>query len=151
MPAAVFVDTNVLIYNRDVSVPAKQSRAHAWMEELWRRRAGRLSMQVLHEYYDAVTRKLTPGLDRPTARADVRDLMAWRPVRADLALTEGAWQLQDRFRLSWWDALIVSAARLARCPYVLSEDLQHDQDFSGVRMVNPFLVDPAGWPAWPAE
>ena len=144
MPEAVFVDTNVLVYDRDASVPTKQGQAHAWMGHLWRNRLGRLSMQVLHEYYDIVTRKLTPGLDPATARADVRDLMVWRPVRLDFTVTEGAWQLQDRYALSWWDALIVSAARVAACAYLLTEDLQHDQEISGVRIVSPFLADPPG-------
>ncbi|PYQ60739.1 MAG: hypothetical protein DMF53_16455, partial [Acidobacteria bacterium] len=56
-----------------------------------------------------------------------------------------AWSIQDRFRLSWWDALIVSAARSAECPYLLTEDLQHGQDLDGVRVVSPFRISPEEW------
>ena len=80
MSATIFVDTNVLLYARDASEPEKQPRARAWMDALWERRVARLSFQVLDEYYVALTRKLDPGIDRDTAQADVRDLLAWRPV-----------------------------------------------------------------------
>jgi predicted nucleic acid-binding protein len=71
-----FVDTNVLVYARDASEGAKQVSAQRWLEYLWRSRRGRLSHQVLDEYYVLVTEKLKPGLDREQARADVRNLMA---------------------------------------------------------------------------
>ena len=76
----VFVDTNVLVYARDASERDKQRRASAWMAHLWRTGSGRLSVQVLQEYYVTVTRKLQPGLPKKDARADVQDLLAWKPL-----------------------------------------------------------------------
>ena len=83
MTGPVFVDTNVLLYARDASERDKQKRANAWLVYLWRSRAGRLSMQVLYEFYVTVTEKLRPGIDRKAARRDVRNLMAWHPARLD--------------------------------------------------------------------
>jgi predicted nucleic acid-binding protein len=134
----VFVDTNVLVYARDASEPEKQPQAAAWIEHLWRTRTARLSFQVLHEYYAATTRKLKPGLTPEQARADVRDLLAWRPVPAGTELLEAGWSVEDRFGLSCWDALIVAAARIAGCEYLLTEDLQHGAELEGLRVVSPF-------------
>jgi predicted nucleic acid-binding protein len=60
MSAKVFVDTNVLVYCRDASEPKKQAQNSAWMAALWKQRTGRLSFQVLQEYYVTVTSKLSP-------------------------------------------------------------------------------------------
>jgi predicted nucleic acid-binding protein len=138
----VFVDTNVLVYVRDASEPGKQPQALAWIEHLWRTRTGRLSFQVLQEYYAATTRKLRPGLDPERARADVRDLLAWRPVPTGAEVIEAGWKAEDRFGLSCWDGLIVAAARVAGCEYLLTEDLQHGSDLDGLRVVDPFQVEP---------
>lgn len=77
MSVKVFVDTNVLVYTRDASEPRKQEQAMAWMSHLWNGRAGRLSFQVLQEFYVTVTEKLTPGMDPKSARSDIRALLAW--------------------------------------------------------------------------
>ncbi len=138
----VFVDTNVLVYARDSTGPAKQERALAWLNRLWETQRGRLSFQVLHEFYVTVTRKLTPGLPFDAARSDVRDLLAWRPVALDGATLEEAWVMQDQFELSFWDALILAAARIARCDVLLTEDLQDGQVFAGVRVIDPFTHEP---------
>jgi predicted nucleic acid-binding protein len=134
----VFVDTNVLVYARDVSDPPKQATATAWMEHLWASASGRLSVQVLQEYYVTVTRKLQPGLPRDEAREDVRDLVAWRPVRVDEALLDAAWRVEERFGLSFWDSLIVATAHAAGCETLLTEDLQHDLVIDGLRIADPF-------------
>jgi predicted nucleic acid-binding protein len=144
MTEICFVDTNILVYFRDASEPEKQRLAASWLAHLWRQRLGRLSFQVLNEYYVAVTQRLTPGLDCDSARSDVRNLMKWQPVSVDQVVIEGAWAVQDRYHLSWWDALIVSAAQKARCAYLLSEDLRDGQRMDGVEVVNPFVRSPEG-------
>ncbi len=73
----------------------------------------------------------------------IRDLLAWRPIILDDALIELAWETQDRYRVSFWDALIVAAAKSSACRYLLTEELQADQDFDGVRVVNPFILGTA--------
>ena len=142
MSAKVFVDTNVLVYCRDASEPKKQAQTSAWMAALWEQRTGRLSFQVLQEYYVTVTAKLSPGLSRELARREVRMLLAWRPLVVDERLLEGAWLLQDRHKLSWWDALIVAAAKSAGCRYLLSEDFQEGCDWGDMTVVNPFRTGP---------
>jgi predicted nucleic acid-binding protein len=134
----VFVDTNVLVYARDRSDQGKQARAMEWMRHLWKTGEGRLSVQVLHEFYVTVTRKLDPGLPPGIARADIRDLAAWHPVPLEVPALEIAWSVEDRFGLSFWDALIVAAAHVAACEVLLTEDLQHGMDLDGVRVLDPF-------------
>src|SRR5512139_1680189 len=111
--SAVFVDTNVLVYARDASERRKQPRAAEWLQRLWQERRGRVSTQVLQEYYVVVTSKLKPGIPVAEAREDVRLLQAWQPVAPDLALLEDAWDIHDRHHLSFWDAQVVAAAQ--RC------------------------------------
>ncbi len=142
MTGTVFVDTNVLVYSRDASEPQKQEQALAWMTLLWSERCGRLSYQVLNEFYVTVTQKLQPGMDRPSAREEVRFLLAWHPIALDARVIEGAWRIQDQYRISWWDALIVSAAQTAKCSYLLSEDLQENQTIGRVKIINPFHTEP---------
>jgi predicted nucleic acid-binding protein len=84
---------------------------------------------------------------RAQARAEVRDLLAWRPVATDSLLLEDGWRIQDRYRISFWDALIVAAAKSASCRYLLTEDLQADQELDAVIVVNPFLRGPAELPS----
>lgn len=113
------------------------------METLWRLRCGRLSHQVLSEYYAIVTQKLAPGLSKEQARSDVRDLLTWKPIVVDSAAMETAWAVQDRFGYSWWDSLIVAAAQKTGCDYLLTEDLQHQQRLDGTTVINPFKTLPS--------
>ncbi len=140
---AVFVDTKVLIYGEDAAHPKKQAQAIEWLGELWRLRCGRLSSQVLSEFYVNVTRKIKPPMPSGDARAEVRRYQRWQPWPIDLATVESAWAIESRFGLSYWDALIVAAARQCGCSLVLSEDMQHEQRIDSVRIVNPFMVGPA--------
>jgi predicted nucleic acid-binding protein len=138
----VFVDTNVLVYFRDSTEPDKQRRAAAWMAHLWETGHGRLSMQVLREYYVTVTRKLDPGLARGEAREDVLALGTWNPLQPELRLLDDAWMVEDRYGLSFWDASIVAAARRLGCAVLLTEDLQDEQDLGGVVVKDPFAPAP---------
>jgi predicted nucleic acid-binding protein len=138
----VFVDTNVLVYARDAAQPGKQPVAGTWMDRLWATAEGRLSSQVLNEFYVTVTRKLRPGLSLAEARAEVMELMAWTPIPVTDDIVRHAWTIEDRFALSFWDALIVAAARAAGCRHLLTEDLQDGQDLDGVLVVDPFRHEP---------
>ena len=138
MTGLFFVDTNILVYARDKSESEKQPLAREGMEHLWKTQQERISMQVPQEYYQVVTRRLQPGLKRSIAHEDIRDLMAWSPVAIDRQVLEHARAAEERFRLSWWNALIVGAARQAGCRYLLSEDLQNGQDLDGLTIVDPF-------------
>jgi predicted nucleic acid-binding protein len=137
-----FVDTNVLVYARDAGQPAKQPVARQWLDHLWATGSGQLSTQVLTEYYVTVTRKLRPGMAADDARADVRDLLAWKPLATTPEIVLAAWRIEDRFGLSHWDALIVAAAQAGGCRHLLTEDLHDGQDLDGMIVLNPFLHGP---------
>lgn len=138
MTATCFVDTSILVYSRDTTHGKKHSLARSWLEHLWTTRTGRISTQVLKEYYQVVTRRLDPGLPHDQARADIRDLCTWQPIETDAEVLEIAWSMEDRFNYSWWDLLILAAARKAGCTYLLSEDLQNEQTIDNLTILNPF-------------
>lgn len=133
-----FVDTNIIVYSRDATEKKKQQIAWKWMKRLWEDRTGRLSYQVLNEYFHIVTRKLDPGLSIQNARSDVRDLFAWKPRSHTRSTIKEAWSVQDRWNFSWWDSLIIASAHHQGCRWLLTEDLQDGQDIDGLTVVNPF-------------
>jgi predicted nucleic acid-binding protein len=143
MTAPVFVDTNVFLYALDRADPKKQEAARAWRAALWKSRLGRISFQVLQEFYVKSTQKWPDNRDE--ARAEVKDLLAWQPVMVDASILERGWKLQDRYQLSFWDALIVAAAKSIGCRHLLTEDLQTNQDLDGIVVISPFLTDPASF------
>ncbi len=89
------------------------------------------------ELYSSLTRKLE-GFPVDKAQRIVRGVAAWQPVARDFPLMERAWLLQERYALSWWDALIVAAAQSSGCSVLLTEDLQHGQLLDEVRVIDPF-------------
>lgn len=137
-----FVDTHVLLYAFDDRAPAKRDAARHWLSGLWSLRCGRLSNQVLHEFYWNARKKFPSALSAGDARAEVRRYQLWQPWLTDHATVESAWALESRWGLNYWDALLVAAAQQQGCAYVLTEDLQHDQQIDKLRIVNPFLVGP---------
>lgn len=141
MIAPVFVDTNVFLYALDREDHKKQEAARTWREELWKRRLGRISFQVLQEFYVNAIQKWPENRDE--VRAEVKDLLAWQPVMVDASILERGWRIQDRYQLSFGDALIVAAARSIECRYLLTEDLQMNQDLEGITVISPFVTDPA--------
>jgi predicted nucleic acid-binding protein len=140
MTAPVFVDTNVLVYARDSGEPAKQKIAARWLADLWKEQTGRTSVQVLSEYYVTVTRKLRPGMKPDQAWDDVQALMAWDPQSVNLELMTAAREVERRYRISWWDSMIVAAAQLQGCKLMLSEDMQDGAVFDRVTVRNPFSL-----------
>ena len=137
----IFVDTNILVYVRDSSESVKQIKAQKWLEFLWKNESGRLSTQVMNEYYVTVTQKLKPGLSNQQARSDLRALSVWKPLDITADLIEAAWDIQDKYQYSWWDSLIVTSALFLGCTYLLSEDMQHEHQVGDLKIINPFLVD----------
>ncbi len=135
----VFVDTNVLIYALDPRDAVKQGAAQAWLTRCWQERSGRVSTQVLNEFYVNLMR-INGDEFKVRARAEIRHLMAWNPCAIDGAMLETAWGIADEASVSHWDALIIAAAIHQGCETLLSEDLQHGQTIEGVRIVSPFRV-----------
>lgn len=140
MTAPVFVDTNVFVYAVDVGDAKKHGSAQEWEEWLWKTRLGRTSFQVLQEFFLAVTRKQPEARD--AARKEIRNLLIWQPQPIEQAVLELGWRIQDRYQLSFWDSLIVAAAKTLDCGYLLTEDLQAGQSLDGILVVNPFQQKP---------
>lgn len=138
---ATFVDTNVLVYAHDRTDGVRQPIAAQLLEDLWRARDGVLSTQVLTEFYAVVTRKFDPPLPRREARALVDAYAAWPLVQVDAPLIVAASALEEQHSLSFWDALIVEAARRGGANRLVSEDLQHGRRIAGLVIANPFLPD----------
>jgi predicted nucleic acid-binding protein len=144
MPSAsiVFVDTNVLLYSEDRADLVKHQAARDWLRALWVSRRGRISTQVMHEFYVNATRKLRPAMPAGDARAEVRRYQRWQPWVVDQPTVELAWAVESRCGLNYWDALMVGAALQQGCSLLLTEDLQHGQQIDGLRIVNPFIDGP---------
>lgn len=142
MTARIFVDTNVFVYALDDSEAEKQRLCRAWVDALWQSRSARTSFQVLQELYATVIRKLSPPLQIADARQLVADLLAWEPLPNNERTLRDAWGLQDRVKLSWWDATIVASALQQSCDYLLSEDLQSGRTIDGMTILNPVTVTP---------
>ena len=138
MTGTLFVDTNVLVYSRDSREPEKMARARQWLEYLWREQLGRTSVQVLTEYYNAMTRKMKPAVTALKAWDSVSPLFVWNPQPVDRPLLERGRAVEERYKLSWWDSLVVAAAQLQACAVLLTEDLQHGCTYGTVTVLNPF-------------
>jgi predicted nucleic acid-binding protein len=134
----VFVDTNVLVYAHDRSEAQRQPVAQALLAQLWRNRAGALSTQVLQEFYVVATRRYDPPMSRREARQLVDAYSHWQLIQIDVALILAASQLEERHTLSFWDALIVEAARRAGAKRLVTENLQSGRRLAGVLIHNPF-------------
>lgn len=137
-----FVDTNVLIYSRDLADSIKRQAALKWLNYLWRQAEGRISFQVLQEFYSKMLKIQQDSEALPSLRQDTMRLLAWRPVSVDGGILQQAWLLQDRYSVSWWDALVFSAAQRSRCRYLLTEDNQDGMRMGDLEIVNPFRRAP---------
>jgi predicted nucleic acid-binding protein len=137
---STFVDTNVLAYAHDASDPRRRSVASTLLDDLWRSRAGVVSTQVLTEFYAVVTRKLDPPLARQDAREVVAAYAAWPVVQVDPPLIVAASALEEQHSLSFWDAMIVEAARRAGATRLVTEDIQHGRRIAGLVIENPFAA-----------
>jgi predicted nucleic acid-binding protein len=137
MSDKTFVDTNVLIYAHDVDAKAKHQLAKNVLRELWSRRSGVLSMQVLQEFYVNVTRKIASPLPKADARRVVNSYSIWC-VETTPTEIAAAFRIEDESRIGFWDALIVASAAKAGTVRILSEDLNAGQIIAGIRIENPF-------------
>ncbi len=135
-----FIDTNVLVYADAADAGDKQTRATALIAQHLREGSGVISTQVLHEFVNAAIRKLALPLD--IVRQRVRLYARFETVGASAAAALEAIDLHALHQISFWDALILQAARQSGCVQVLTEDLQSGAVIGGVRIVNPF-ADPS--------
>ncbi len=132
-----FVDTNVLIYAVSALPGDADKRRRAL--QLLRGSDLAVSVQVLQEFYYQVTRPTRPGrLTHEDALAFLGVLLRFPVQEITLDVFQAAVSISHRFGLSYWDSAILAAARAIGCDAVYSEDLSDQQDYDGLRVVNPF-------------
>ena len=137
MNGLAFFDTNILLYTDDLSSPEKQHRAIGLFTQLQRQGLAVISLQVLQEYFVTITRKL--GVDPELAQQKVQILSRGRVVRFAEADVIASIEMHRLTRISFWDAMIVHAARIAGATVLYSEDLGHGTVIGTVPIVNPFI------------
>jgi predicted nucleic acid-binding protein len=137
MTAMRFIDTNILLYR--VSLSPIDAEKHRVATDLLASEDIRLSVQVLQEFYVQATR---PNRDQALTHDEARGLIqSWKrfdPISITPEILDAAMVARERWKISYWDAAIIEAARGADCEIVLSEDLNDGQDYGGVRVINPF-------------
>jgi predicted nucleic acid-binding protein len=132
-----FVDTNVLLYSVSTAA-AEQEKAQIALKILDDPDLA-LSVQVLQEFYVQATRESkSEKITHEQAAALVEAYLRFTVQETTVALMQAALETKQRFRISYWDASVIEAARTLACDTVLSEDLSHGQDYDGVRVENPF-------------
>jgi hypothetical protein len=137
MHAARFLDTNILLYAYDLDAPAKREKALRIVEEGWISAGSTsISVQVLQELHVNLEKK---GISKKEIRAVISDYSRWPVVESTLTLLHAGMAEQSRWKLSFWDSMILAAARSSGASELITEDLNHLQDYDGLRVVNPFL------------
>lgn len=137
MSARQFVDTNILMYAHDASAGEKHRRAKTLVEELWRTRSGVVSTQVLQELCVNLRRKAGRPLKLKATRDLIVDYLSWQVVVNTGESILEALDLEERYQISFWDALVVQAAQASGAEVLYSEDLSDGQRYGSVRVVNP--------------
>ncbi|MGH9163620.1 MAG: PIN domain-containing protein [Vicinamibacteraceae bacterium] len=132
-----FVDTNILMYAHDTAAGEKYERAKALVEELWESRGGIVSTQVLQELAVNLRRKAGKPLDAKATRDVVSDYLTWQVVVNGGESILEALDFEARYRVSFWDALVIQAAHAGGAEILYSEDLSDGQRYGMVRVKNP--------------
>jgi predicted nucleic acid-binding protein len=139
MNAKAFLDTNIFVYSFDSTLPAKQNRALALIQDALESGLGIVSTQVIQEFLNVATQKFVVPMNYEDCRAYLR--LVLNPlcqVYPDLALYETCLEIQSEVKYSFYDSLILAGAVRGGCKVLYSEDLQDGQEVHGVRIVNPF-------------
>jgi predicted nucleic acid-binding protein len=137
MPDRIFVDTNILVYAHDVSAGLKNTTAKQLVQELWVNKLGCLSIQVMQEFYVTVTQKVPNPMDNATAIEVIRSLRYWNVHEPSIDDIINAIDIQIRYQVSFWDAMILQSALQLECDLLWSEDLNPGQVYQGIKLINP--------------
>ncbi len=142
MSDKIFLDTNIFIYAIDSSpmIIAKRDFARRLVMEHVENESGVISIQVLQEFFQVATRKIETPISIEDALQFMQYMSILDTVIADLDMVVAAVRLHQRYSLSFWDSLILQAAKSAGCTQVLSEDLQNDFRIGGLVVRNPFRL-----------
>jgi len=135
-----FVDTNILIYAHDTQAGIKYKKSKALLQKLWDSQRGFLSIQVLQEFYINITRHVAKPLNSDQATEIISSLSVWKVHSPTTVDVQNAIRCHQKYKISFWDAMIIQSASQLRCDQIWSEDLNHDQTYDGVKVVNPFIA-----------
>lgn len=137
----LFLDTNVVIYGLDPRNPSKQARALAWLREAAAANMFTISPQVAAEARSVAVRKLK--IKAEDAAKAILGLLPFCTAPYGPDEIRNALRLQARWRLSWWDSLMIASALAAECTHFLTEDGQSAPIIEGLRFMDPFLAAPS--------
>jgi predicted nucleic acid-binding protein len=140
MSGKFFLDTNIFVYSFDAASPDKASESANLIRKGIETRSGIVSYQVVQEFFNVALRRFAKPISGPEAEQYLST--TFRPllsVYPSVALYGEALRIAGRFRLAWYDSLIIASAIEGQCETLYSEDLQHGQKFGGVTISNPFL------------
>jgi predicted nucleic acid-binding protein len=135
-----FVDTNILVYAHDRSAGLKHQRAQTLLEQLWDSGQGVLSTQVLQELCINLRRRIHRPLPVEEVRLLIRDYATWEVVTNTPESILQALDIEQRYKTSFWDALILQAAESSGASILYSEDLATGQRYRKVRVINPLIT-----------
>jgi predicted nucleic acid-binding protein len=139
MSANYFLDTNIVVYTFDSGAPKKKRRAQDLLEQALRTQEGVVSTQVVQEFLNVATTKFSTPLTLLDVQQYLHDVLTpLCTIFPSIDLFRQALILQQDTRYSFYDSLIISGALQAGCGFLYSEDLQHDQQIRGLRILNPF-------------
>ncbi|MCP4754192.1 MAG: PIN domain-containing protein [Proteobacteria bacterium] len=138
MTDKLFVDTNILIYAHDLDAGEKQETAAKLLKTIWGRGNGIISTQVLQEFYVNVTRKISSPLTPIKARSIIENYFVWSVQTISPESILAASEIEECYRISFWDAMIITSARSAGASQVITEDMNHGQKIEGILIKNPF-------------
>lgn len=138
MTVKTFVDTNILLYAYDREAGEKHEKARKAVVELWENNGGVLSAQVLEEFYVNVTRKIPKPLTKKQGLELISHYLSWDTVSIHGGMVAEAAQLEERAKISFWDALIVVSAQRSGARLLLTEDFQAGRKFGDLAVKNPF-------------
>ncbi len=139
MNGKTFVDSNVLVYAHDQDSGDKQGRAAEELKELWTNGLGRVSTQVLQEFFVNVTQKVKKPLARGVAKELIRNYGLWVETPITPSTVLRACEISETWKIAFWDSMILASAEQDGARQLLTEDLNHGQVIAGVKVVNPFL------------
>ena len=132
-----FVDTNILLYAHDPSAGLKHDRARRVIERLWDTGEGVLSTQILQELCVNLRRKVARPLPVDEIRRLVQDYFSWEIVVNTAESVIQALEIEVRYKISYWDALVLQAAESAGAAVLYSEDLADRQRYGVIQVLNP--------------
>jgi predicted nucleic acid-binding protein len=139
MPGRYFLDANILVYSFDTEARAKLRRATELIREAVASRRGIVSCQVVQEFFNLAFRRFAEPMSQMEAEQYLGTVFGpLLAVDSSVALYQEALAINQRYRMNWFDSLIVAAAMAGECEVLYSEDLQDGQKFGGLQVENPF-------------